>query len=219
MQELNLKNSEKGASFISVLVGLGLLGIGIVAVSRAMTSISATRALAAKSQASQGIENAMMNALAKKIRKGVKDANCGSGLAGVVGTQTISSEEAGTVRYQYSSKINTASWPASPPQNHVAARNNCERPYVDTQGKMYFCLEFSLNATGASDSFFDARYAFAEVAVVLTDIHTNTKVSCDFFAKNPTTSMTRIYYSLYYAKPLAGQDKFFKKNGMLFGVE
>lgn len=214
-------SSQKGSSLIGVIFALGILGLVVSIVSKSQTNLLSSRSIVKHSQAYRDIESALVHTISKNIRSRVVNGSCGGGFSNLIGQTYMPIGSGGQAALRFVSSLDTSSWPANTPREHkMIAEQNCRQPYANSSGKMYFCIELNTSQDlSRGDSFFNFDYAFAEVAVVLTDAHTNQMVGCNAFAEAPATTIPNIYYSLYYSRPLLSENRFYNQYGMALGID
>lgn len=224
------KSRQDGFSLIQVIISMGIISLAISLYFQARQSSQTSRKRLDSETAISDVNQALTQELSTIIRQ-VNSATTGcvdfhsqlnnrpfaspSGMSALNFTQNLSSSYnfPGTMtaaqRSQLLSKL------GSSPYNAVAGR--CTSPHQPMNANnpndnvFYLCLTIKQDSRAPPGTFLNSPFSFAEVGWHLLNLQTGANISCSDFAAGSKSVGAKVFYSVYWSVPLAG-DIILKKH-------
>lgn len=173
-------NPQAGFSLIGVLVVMGVLLSTVLLVTQTKVRTQrAQKALKVK-RSYADINQDLLSSVTEIFHKNLS-RNCDGLLQAHMSRWQ---ELDGAVRFRFANSVKVAtpsdqSKMAMVPQLHLEAQARCRSARSPNGGnRFYFCVEMHGDKTAPTDSILNAEAAFAEFAVELVDLQTQTPISC-----------------------------------------
>ncbi len=184
-------SSQAGFSLVSVLIIMGVVLFSMLLISQANIHQRGTQRALKIKQSYGDVNQALINNVVDVFHKNL-NGSCPEPTAMFSNTALDGAATFSAVKNISYPDLNLA------PQTHKDAVARCKNKYQTpgTGNRYYFCVELQKDPSAPKDSILSAKKAFAEFAVELIDLQTQTPISCAEYSNrkqdiNPTTKLPR----------------------------
>jgi type II secretory pathway pseudopilin PulG len=209
-------DSKAGFSLVAVLIVMGVVLLSVLFITQAKFRTQETQKGLKVKQSYADINQALMSSVVDIFHKGIT-ASCNDLVQHALASpQPLD----GNVTFQFNTDVPIAHGKnGSTPQAHREAKSRCAAPKSPNGGnRFYFCVSLTKDTSAPKDSILNADAAFAEFAVELIDLQTQSPITCQDYESrrkdlNPTTGQPRdgsagmaVTMALYWANRLGAQQ-------------
>ncbi len=176
----NTSRSQDGFSIVAVLVISAVILSSILLVSQAKFRQQGTQKALKMKQSYTDINQALINAVVETFHAKMEN----SCLVG--GWNDLKNKDLdGRTKFSQNTEVGVDMASQFVPQTHKEAATRCKTPKSpgSPSNRFYFCVKIEKDPTAPIDSILGANVAFAEFAVELIDLQTQTAIPCSEYTK------------------------------------
>lgn len=174
----NQLRTQGGFSLVSVLMIMGMVLFSILMISQAKFRQQGTQRALKVKQSYGDVNQALMNSVVDIFHKKMSNG-CLPGGWSALGSSGAPQDLDGRTTYYQTPNVGLST-SSDVPTKHSDAATRCRNPKSpgSPTNRFYFCLKIKPDASAPIDSILGAKVAFAEFAVELIDLQTQTPITC-----------------------------------------
>lgn len=194
-----MRSSESGFGLVNVLMILGAVLLAILLLSRSQVNLR----MAGKSLDAVNSYEVFISSFTDFVQASVKN-----NITELCAGQTVPLQD-----LSFGGKKASLSLAAGSP-----AEARCGKTLLNTDGRMYFCLQLEKNPAFPKDSFGGAEQNYAEIAVRAVNKWQQPITCQDYKASTTPDVGLQIYYRLYWSTKQQA-ERYFQKYGYFYAIK